>query len=78
MMKAAGWDLDAAAHSIESNVIYTKRAHKKYAFESYICQRMFSGFEQESFGVKSDNLLTARRASSINFFLQGRQSPWIC
>lgn len=47
MMKAAGWDLDAAANSIEPNVVYAKRAHKKYAFESYICQRMFGGFEQE-------------------------------
>ncbi|KAF9668816.1 hypothetical protein SADUNF_Sadunf14G0042700 [Salix dunnii] len=29
MMEAAGWDLDAAANSIESNVIYAKRAHKE-------------------------------------------------
>ncbi|XP_021801916.1 protein GRAVITROPIC IN THE LIGHT 1-like [Prunus avium] len=40
MMKAAGWDLDAAANSIEPNVVYAKRAHKKYAFESHICQRI--------------------------------------
>ncbi|CBI38892.3 unnamed protein product, partial [Vitis vinifera] len=56
MMKAAGWDLDAAANSIEPNVVYAKRAHKKYAFESHICQRMFSGFQHESFSIKSDNL----------------------
>lgn len=55
MMKAAGWDLDAAADSIEPNVIYAKRAHKKYAFESHICQRMFSGFQQENFSIKLDN-----------------------
>lgn len=36
MMKAAGWDLDAAAQSFEPDVVYAKRAHKKYAFESYI------------------------------------------
>ncbi|KAG2729687.1 hypothetical protein I3760_01G261600 [Carya illinoinensis] len=57
MMKAAGWDLDAAANSIEPDVIYAKRAHKKYAFESHICQRMFSGFQQASFSIKSDNLM---------------------
>lgn len=56
MMKAAGWDLDAAAESIESNVVYAKRAHKKFAFESHICQRMFSGFQQETFSIKMDNL----------------------
>ena len=28
MMKAAGWDLDAAANAIEPDVVYTRRAHK--------------------------------------------------
>lgn len=55
MMKAAGWDLDAAANSIEPDVVYAKRAHKKYAFEAHICQRMFSGFQDESFSLKPDN-----------------------
>ncbi|GAV78656.1 DUF641 domain-containing protein [Cephalotus follicularis] len=62
MMKAAGWDLDAAASSIEPNVVYAKRAHKKYAFESHICQRMFSGFQQESFSIKSDNLPVSKES----------------
>ncbi|KAI4302600.1 hypothetical protein MLD38_038324 [Melastoma candidum] len=56
MMKAAGWDLDAAASSIEPDVVYAKRAHKKYAFESHICQKMFAGFQQESFGIESDDV----------------------
>lgn len=55
MMKAAGWDLDAAANSIEPDIVYAKRAHKKYAFESHICQRMFLGFQDESFSMKSEN-----------------------
>ncbi|XP_050236644.1 protein GRAVITROPIC IN THE LIGHT 1 [Mercurialis annua] len=55
MMKAAGWDLDAAANSIEPDVVYAKRAHKKYAFESHICQRIFSGFQQESYSIESDS-----------------------
>lgn len=55
MMKASGWDLDAAANSIEPNVIYAKRAHKKYAFESHICQRMFSGFQDTSFSLQLDS-----------------------
>lgn len=55
MMKAAGWDLDAAANSIESDVVYAKRAHKKYAFESNICHRMFSGFQEEFFSVKPED-----------------------
>ncbi|XP_031093408.1 protein GRAVITROPIC IN THE LIGHT 1-like [Ipomoea triloba] len=55
MMKAAGWDLDEAANSIEPDVTYAKRAHKKYAFESHICQRMFSGFQEECFSVKPED-----------------------
>uniref|UniRef100_A0A5B7BAW9 Uncharacterized protein n=1 Tax=Davidia involucrata TaxID=16924 RepID=A0A5B7BAW9_DAVIN len=72
MMKAAGWDLDAAANSIEPNVVYAKRAHKKYAFESHICQRMFSGFQQESFSVKQENL-TVTKESFFHQYLALRE-----
>lgn len=72
MMKAAGWDLDAAANSIEPNVVYAKRAHKKYAFESHICQRMFTWFQQEDFSVKSDNLIV-NKESFFHQFLALRE-----
>ncbi|XWS77225.1 hypothetical protein CRYUN_Cryun01aG0243400 [Craigia yunnanensis] len=72
MMKAAGWDLDAAADSIEPNVVYAKRAHKKYAFESHICQGMFSGFQQENFSIKLDNL-TFTKESFFHQYLTLRE-----
>ncbi|XP_007052097.2 PREDICTED: IRK-interacting protein [Theobroma cacao] len=72
MMKAAGWDLDAATDSIEPNVVYAKRAHKKYAFESHICQRMFSGFQQENFSIKLDNL-TVTKESFFHQYLALRE-----
>jgi hypothetical protein len=75
MMKAAGWDLDAAASSIEPTVIYAKRAHKKYAFESHICQRMFSGFQQENFSVKSDNLKVAKESFFHQFLALREMDP---
>ncbi|KAK7260197.1 hypothetical protein RIF29_26040 [Crotalaria pallida] len=75
MMKAAGWDLDSAANSIEPDVVYAKRAHKKYAFESYICQRMFSGFEQESFSVKSDNITVAKESFFHQFLALKEMDP---
>ncbi|KAL6557241.1 hypothetical protein OROMI_017591 [Orobanche minor] len=62
MMKAAEWDLDAAANSIEPNVIYAKRAHKKYAFESHICQRMFIGFQDESFSIKPESTMITKES----------------
>ena len=54
MMKAAGWDLDAAADTIEPEVLYSKRAHKKYAFESYICWKMFSGFQDHGVSLSRE------------------------
>ncbi|KAJ8749019.1 hypothetical protein K2173_013462 [Erythroxylum novogranatense] len=75
MMKAAGWDLDAAADSIEPNVVYTKRAHKKYAFESHICQRMFSGFQQDSFGIESDITTISREGFFHQFLVLREMDP---
>lgn len=54
LMKVAEWDLDAAANSIEPGMIYTRRAHKKFAFESYVNHRMLNGFESENFFVTSN------------------------
>ncbi|XXG39964.1 hypothetical protein AAC387_Pa01g0791 [Persea americana] len=41
LMKASGWDLDLAASQIEDSIIYAKRSDKKYAFDAYICHKMF-------------------------------------
>lgn len=51
LMKASGWDLDLAANSIEAAVVYSKRCHKKYAFEAYIARRMFHGMSLQSYNV---------------------------
>lgn len=48
-LKVSGWDLDLAASSIEEDaVVYSKRSHKKYAFEAYIVRRMFHGISIQS------------------------------
>lgn len=70
MMKAAGWDLDAAANSIEPDIVYAKRAHKKYAFEYHICQKMFSGFQHENLGLKSETDTSSSSSSKESFFQQ--------
>ncbi|VAI04254.1 unnamed protein product [Triticum turgidum subsp. durum] len=75
MMKAAGWDLDAAANAIEPDVVYTRRAHKKYAFESYICQRMFSGFHEESFSIKAATASVSNEAFFHQFLAVRAMDP---
>jgi hypothetical protein len=75
MMKAAGWDLDAAANSIESNVVYAKRAHKQYAFESHISQRMFIGFHHENFSIKADGGAVSKESFSHQFLATREMDP---
>lgn len=50
-MKSAEWDLDSAANSIHPDIRYAKKTHKKFAFESYVCNGMFGGFENEDFYI---------------------------
>ena len=54
LMKNAGWDLDLAANSVYSNVDYAKKGHNRYALLSYVCLRMFQGFDLEDFGFIQD------------------------
>ncbi|XP_008783568.2 protein GRAVITROPIC IN THE LIGHT 1-like isoform X1 [Phoenix dactylifera] len=75
MMKAAGWDLDAAANAIEPAVVYARRSHKKYAFESHICQRMFSGFHEESFSVEAGNLAISNEGFFHQFLAVRAMDP---
>ncbi|XWS71937.1 hypothetical protein CRYUN_Cryun03dG0181600 [Craigia yunnanensis] len=51
LMMALGWDLDLAAKSIDDGVAYSRRRHKKYAFEAYIAWRMFHGMLLESYNI---------------------------
>ncbi|KAH9313670.1 hypothetical protein KI387_022297, partial [Taxus chinensis] len=51
LMKDANWDLDSAANSIQPDIRYAKRVHKKFSFESYVCNNMFGGFENEDFYI---------------------------
>ncbi|CAN0901725.1 Protein GRAVITROPIC IN THE LIGHT 1 [Linum grandiflorum] len=51
LMKASGWDLDLAANVVVNGATYSKRSHKKYAFEAYISWRMFHGMALESYDV---------------------------
>ncbi|KAK3024380.1 hypothetical protein RJ639_043284 [Escallonia herrerae] len=51
LMKVSGWDLDRASKAIEDSIVYSKRSHKKYAFEAYITRRMFYGITPKSYNV---------------------------
>lgn len=50
-MESAGWDLDAAAKSIQPNLL-KKSGHRVFAFESFVCQKLFSNFHNQDFGFE--------------------------
>lgn len=57
-MEFANWDINAAAASIQPDVVYWNDTHRCYAFESFVCREMFEGFSDPSFshsGRKSSN-----------------------
>ncbi|CAK9151724.1 unnamed protein product [Ilex paraguariensis] len=55
-MESAGWDLDAAAASIEPGVVYWNANHKGFAFESFVCRDMFDGFNYSNFSLPNESL----------------------
>ncbi|GAB2230887.1 hypothetical protein Droror1_Dr00015184 [Drosera rotundifolia] len=55
LMKTTGWDLDLVASSVYSAVGYAKKRHNRYAFLSYVCLKMFQGFDSECYGFSSEN-----------------------
>lgn len=48
-LKSAGWDIDAAANSIQPNVMYYRADHKCFAFESFVCREMFDAFHYPNY-----------------------------
>ncbi|XP_051151772.1 protein GRAVITROPIC IN THE LIGHT 1-like [Andrographis paniculata] len=47
-MESTGWNMDDAACSIEPDVSFWKPSHKCYAFESFVCKKMFDGFNNSN------------------------------
>ncbi|OVA12958.1 protein of unknown function DUF641 [Macleaya cordata] len=48
-MRSSGWDMNAAANSIEPDVVYARSNHVCFAFESFVCRKMFDGFQYSDF-----------------------------
>ncbi|XAR68262.1 hypothetical protein NMG60_11003334 [Bertholletia excelsa] len=67
-MELAGWDVDAAASTIEPGVVYWNPSHKGYAFESFVCREMFDGFNYPKFSLPGDSSLPDQQKQRRNFF----------
>ncbi|KAL8144922.1 protein GRAVITROPIC IN THE LIGHT 1-like isoform X1 [Apium graveolens] len=60
-MESAGWDLDAAANSIEPGVVYSSDVHKSFAFESFVCKELFAGFNDPYFSISKQSMSDKKR-----------------
>ncbi|KAH7512668.1 hypothetical protein FEM48_Zijuj12G0115300 [Ziziphus jujuba var. spinosa] len=60
-MKSAGWDFDAAASAIEPDVVYWKKEHTCFAFESFVCREMFDSFCLPNYSVPNELSLTPEK-----------------
>lgn len=67
-MEYANWDIDAAAGSIQPNVVYWDTTHKSYAFESFVCKEMFDGFNQPNYSISTDRGSRPKTAKRQQFF----------
>ncbi|KAI3716217.1 hypothetical protein L6452_23398 [Arctium lappa] len=65
-MEFADWNLDAAARSIQPDVVFANTSHRCYAFESFVYREMFDGFGNPNFSVSGDR--RPRKAKRQQFF----------
>ncbi|KAL8468292.1 hypothetical protein ACS0TY_031508 [Phlomoides rotata] len=52
-MESANWDIEAAANSIHSDIVFSKRDHRAFAFESFVCREIFDGFNDPGFSIQN-------------------------
>ncbi|KAG9448186.1 hypothetical protein H6P81_014314 [Aristolochia fimbriata] len=69
-MESAAWDLDAAACSIVPGVVFAKPSHRVYAFESFVCRKMFSDFQHPSFSQSSSKQKRHQRRKYFESFME--------
>ncbi|XP_009778115.1 protein GRAVITROPIC IN THE LIGHT 1-like [Nicotiana tabacum] len=66
-MEYAGWDLDAAALSIQPGIMFLKSSDKCYAFESFVCREMFDGFNHPQFLISKESTTEEKKQQRLFF-----------
>ncbi|CAN4104251.1 unnamed protein product [Withania somnifera] len=66
-MVEAGWMLDAAASSIQPGIDFLNTNDIWYAFESFICQEMFDGFNYPNFSISTEPLPEQKKKQRLFF-----------
>ncbi|KAL3851414.1 hypothetical protein ACJIZ3_013296 [Penstemon smallii] len=71
-MESANWDIEAATNSIQPDTVFSKRDHKAFAFESFVCREIFTGFNDPCFSIQTNeqSLATENHNRRLFFFEQ--------
>ncbi|CAA2989726.1 GRAVITROPIC IN THE LIGHT 1-like [Olea europaea subsp. europaea] len=67
-MVSANWDTDAAANAIQPEITFSKRDHKGFAFESFVCREIFSGFNEPFFSIQNDHQSLPNDTDQLRIF----------
>ncbi|KZV51078.1 hypothetical protein F511_01870 [Dorcoceras hygrometricum] len=68
-MESANWDIEAAVNAIQSGLIFSKRDHKAFIFESFVCREIFAGFNDPSFSVQENDQFLPEEIHQRRIFL---------
>ncbi|XP_073125147.1 protein GRAVITROPIC IN THE LIGHT 1 [Henckelia pumila] len=68
-MESVNWDIEAAANAIQSGLVFSKRDHKVFIFESFVCREIFAGFNDPSFSVQENDQLLPEEIRQRRIFL---------
>ncbi|TXG66706.1 hypothetical protein EZV62_007981 [Acer yangbiense] len=69
-MKSTGWDINAAANSIQPSVVYYKADHKCFAIESFVCREMFDGFNYPNYSLQNEPVPERKKQQQQQFFFE--------
>ncbi|KAL2488111.1 protein GRAVITROPIC IN THE LIGHT 1-like [Forsythia ovata] len=71
-MESVNWDIEAAANAIQPEVAFNKRDHNHqgFAFESFVCKEILSGFNNLYFSKRIDQLMPESDDQRRVFFFE--------
>ncbi|KAI9186333.1 hypothetical protein LWI28_016261 [Acer negundo] len=69
-MKSAGWDINAAANSIQPSAVYYNADHKCFAIESFVCREMFDGFNYPNYSLQHEPVPERKNQQQQQFFFE--------
>ncbi|KAJ0700902.1 putative protein gravitropic in the light 1 [Helianthus annuus] len=69
-MEFANWDIPSAAASIHPDAVYWNETHICFAFESFVCREMFTGFAHPSFSTSGKRKTVKRQQLFFDRFME--------